>query len=227
MVDWFFLICGIVYVLALHAETKLKAADILMNLDAHLAPNWYFAGLYKDGLQFVSLFGGLGGAGLLAYDWFYLVGLWSTVIFFGLLYLKYAVATRRGMRLAISAIPAGWKSPFATGDIAEIRGILNRTLFEEGSMTDIVKPMPDRAAPPFVVGDIVTISGSKNMGLQRVDVCELRIPPGWVEACWMCQCSDAGTWVDPVTVRKREVFGEAGGTWTGPCSYLVRNAGNA
>ena len=112
--DWLLLISGVVYVAALHAETKLKTANILMDLDAHLAPNWYFAGLYKKGLQTVSLLGGVGGAALLAYEWFYLVGWWSTAIFLGFLYLKYAIATRRSLRLAMSAIPAGWKSPFAT-----------------------------------------------------------------------------------------------------------------
>ena len=113
--DWLLLISCIVYVVALHVETKLKTAKILMELDARLAPNWYFAGLYKKGLQTISLFGGVGGAALMAYDWFYLVGWWSVAIFLGFLYLKYAIATRRSLRSATSAIPAGWKSPFAPG----------------------------------------------------------------------------------------------------------------
>ena len=37
--DWLLLTSGIVYVLALHAEIKLKTAKILMGMDAHLAPN--------------------------------------------------------------------------------------------------------------------------------------------------------------------------------------------
>jgi hypothetical protein len=115
-VDWLLLTSGIVYVLALHAEIKLKTAKILMGMDAHLAPNWYFAGLYKNGLQIMSLFGGVSGAALLAYDWFYLVGWWGATIFLGLFYLKYAIATRRSLRLAMSAIPAGWKSPFAASN---------------------------------------------------------------------------------------------------------------
>jgi hypothetical protein len=111
-VDWLLLISGVVYVLALHAETKIKTAKILMSLDAHLAPSWYFGGLYKNGLQIFALLGGVCGAALLAYDYFYLVGWWSVTIFLGFLYIKYAIATRRSVRLAMHAIPPGWKSPF-------------------------------------------------------------------------------------------------------------------
>jgi hypothetical protein len=109
--DWLLLISGIVYVLAIHVETKLKTAKFLMDFDAHLAPNWYFGGLLRDGLQIFSVLGGILGAALLAYDWFYLAGWWSVAIFLGALYLKYAIAARRGLNSAMRALPAGWKSP--------------------------------------------------------------------------------------------------------------------
>ena len=82
----------------------MKTAKILTECDARLAPAWYFGGLYKSVIYFGALAGGVLGGALLAYDWFYLVGWWSVAIFLGLIYLKYAIATRRSIGLARRAM---------------------------------------------------------------------------------------------------------------------------
>ena len=120
--DWLLLISGIAYVLALHAEAKLKTARALITFDASLAPDWYFGGLYKNGLQIVSLFGGAGGAALLAYDWSYVMGWWSVAIFPTFLYLKFAIATRRSITLVRNAILAGRRPPLAPNEAQSSSG---------------------------------------------------------------------------------------------------------
>ena len=86
---------------------------------------------------------------------------------------------------------------------------------------------PDASSPPHAVGDTVIIPGMQNLGLQRIIAVEWKTPPGQSEPCWMCKCTDIGTWIDPGVVYKRTLSGEIGGTWEGPCAYLLWPAGSA
>jgi hypothetical protein len=87
-VQWLLLIGVVISVLSWHVETSLKAAAALMDVDAHLAPNWYFGGGVKTLLQAFSLVGGVIGAGLVAYTFYPTLGWWCAPIFPVLLYLK-------------------------------------------------------------------------------------------------------------------------------------------
>ena len=51
---------------------------------------------------------------------YYVIGLWSIITFFALLYLKYFLSERKMLRTVPKQIPSGWKSPFADADDGEL-----------------------------------------------------------------------------------------------------------
>lgn len=101
---------------AIFAEGRKKTAETLMNLDAHLAPNWYFGGHIKSFVQIYSSVGGVVTATLLTYFLYEIWGLWSITAFFMLLYLKYLLSERMMLSSIPRRIPAGWKSPIADAE---------------------------------------------------------------------------------------------------------------
>jgi hypothetical protein len=108
---WLVFFACVVYVVSIHVATKLKTADALMSLDAHLAPNWCFGGLYKKLLQGTSLAGGVLASAILAYSYLKSLRWWGIAVFLVLLYVKYAVAARRSVKALRERMPQDWKPP--------------------------------------------------------------------------------------------------------------------
>jgi len=103
--DWLLFTAAALFALSVHVETRRKVAESLMDLNPHLAPHWVFGGLGRSVVQAASLVGGLLAAGLLACDWFPLVGPFgATGIFAATLYGKYFISARRSMALVFDSI---------------------------------------------------------------------------------------------------------------------------
>ena len=103
--DWLLLTSAVLFALSVHVETRRKVAESLVDLNPHLAPYWVFGGLGRSVVQAASLVGGLLAAGLLACDWFHLVGPFgATAIFAAALYGKYFISARRSMALVLDSI---------------------------------------------------------------------------------------------------------------------------
>jgi hypothetical protein len=118
--DWMLFISAVVFACSVFLETRLKAADTLMDMDARLAPFWAFGGLAKPAMKTASMTGGVVAAGLAAYDSVPVAGPYAAgaaVIFAITLYAKYFISARRSAVLVMRSIPPGWEPP--TGLTAE------------------------------------------------------------------------------------------------------------
>src|SRR5262249_20831198 len=90
-----------IYLAAVEAETRRRAAQTLLDIGSPAAPDWIYAGWLKLGIMFFALVGGIGGAAMISYAWTHILGSIGAVAFFlFLLFAKYFVSMYRAIRIA-------------------------------------------------------------------------------------------------------------------------------